>query len=113
MPARSRGQNVVNLEVARVLHQRFFKLTRRKMLISPMLHFPFRVEIAVSGAKPWSFAPGVLRKRLVSQRRSANGACKSQGVLRRTQNRLGPFITCCAKFATGILRITLRSAEVF
>jgi hypothetical protein len=41
-----------------------------------------KLEIAMSGAKPWSFAPGTLRGCPVSPPRSTNRASKTQGVLR-------------------------------
>jgi hypothetical protein len=49
------------------------------MLLSMVLRFACESEIAVTGVKPWRIAPGEFRKCLVSQRRSANTASKTQG----------------------------------
>jgi hypothetical protein len=51
------------------------------MLVSIVLRFCTKMKNAFGGAKPSRIAPGVLRKRLISQRRSANWECKTQGVL--------------------------------
>jgi hypothetical protein len=50
------------------------------------LQFRTWVEITLSGAKPFRFAPVALGKRLVLPPRPAHGACKTQGVLRHDEH---------------------------
>jgi hypothetical protein len=53
------------------------------------LRFCTKLEIALTGAKPWSIARGGLRKRLALQRLSANFASKTRTLLHNASVKRG------------------------
>jgi hypothetical protein len=91
---------------------RGFRIPNLNLLRGKRLGFAFREEISLSVAKPFHFAPAALR----NARQFVDGArcrrCKTRGILHFVDAVLLE-VCNCAKFATGILRITLRSPKFF